>query len=125
VLRVEGVSVSYGGIKALREVSLTVEKGQLVSVIGANGAGKTTLMRAIMGLVKPEGGRIFLKDKEVAAQPAWKRAMEGLSIVPEGGRTFPYLTVLANLMMGAYTVKDKHIVEKNLSRTYSLFPVLK
>lgn len=78
-----------------------------------------------MGLAKPDGGRIFLKDKDMMAYPTWKRATEGISLVPEGGRAFPYLTVLANLRIGAYTVKDQRVVQENLRRIYALFPVLK
>jgi branched-chain amino acid transport system ATP-binding protein len=125
LLRVESLSVSYGGIKALRQVSLEVDKGELVTVIGANGAGKTTLIRGIMGLAKPDAGRVFLNNEDVTSLPTWKRATGGISLVPEGGRAFPYLTVLANLMMGAYTVRDQRVVQENLRRTFDLFPVLK
>lgn len=125
MLKVEKLSVSYGGIKALSDVSIEVNKGQLVAVIGANGAGKTTLVRAIMGLAKIEAGTITLRDEDITQLPAWKRATKGIAIVPEGGRPFPYLSVLSNLMIGAYTIKDKRVVRDNLHRTFDLFPILK
>jgi branched-chain amino acid transport system ATP-binding protein len=125
LLKVEKLSVSYGGIKALSDVSIEVNKGQLVAVIGANGAGKTTLVRAIMGLAKIEAGTITLRDEDITQLPAWKRATKGIAIVPEGGRPFPYLSVLSNLMIGAYTIKDKRVVRDNLHRTFDLFPILK
>jgi branched-chain amino acid transport system ATP-binding protein len=125
LLKVEKLSLSYGGIKALSDVSIEVDKGQLVAVIGANGAGKSSLVRAIMGLAQIESGNIFLENEDITPLPAWRRATKGISLVPEGGRPFPYLSVLSNLMMGAYTIKDKRVVRDNLHRTFDLFPILK
>ncbi len=125
LLKVDNITVHYGKIKALENVSIEVYEGEVVAVIGRNGAGKTTLLKSIIGLVKPISGRIYFGGKDITDLPPWDRAKIGIAYVPEGRRLFPYLTVYENLMMGAYTVRDKNVISRQLSRVFSLFPRLK
>ncbi len=125
LLKVENVSVYYGKIRALHNVSIEVSEGEVVAVIGRNGAGKTTLLKSIMGLVELENGKVYYKDEDITSVPPWERASRGIGYVPEGRRLFPYLTVYENLLMGAYTIKDKGTVKRNMERVFKLFPRLK
>ncbi len=125
LLKVEKVTVYYGKIRALHNVSLEVNQGEVVAVIGRNGAGKTTLLKSIMGLVELATGKISFQEEDITPKPPWERAYKGIGYVPEGRRLFPYLTVYENLLMGAYTIKDKEIVKKNMERVFRLFPRLK
>jgi branched-chain amino acid transport system ATP-binding protein len=123
LLRVENLSVFYGGIHALKGVSIDVKEGQIVSIIGSNGAGKSTLLNTISGIVKPKGGSIRYKGKELPRLPH-RVVKEGISQVPEGRLVFANLTVRENLMMGAYLRRDTEGIEKDLGQVFRLFPRL-
>lgn len=125
MLAINDLHVSYGGIKALRGVSLEVPDGKIVTLIGANGAGKSTLLRTISGLVKAESGSIQFNGKEMTALNINKICGEGIALVPEGRRVFSDLSVLENLKIGAYLRNDKAEIEKDIEWVYSLFPILK
>lgn len=125
MLKITDLHVSYGGIKALRGINLEVPDGKIVTLIGANGAGKSTLLRSISGLVKPESGSIRLDNKELIWSPINKICAEGIALSPEGRHVFSDLTVLENLMIGAYLRKDKEAIQKDLEWIYELFPRLK
>ena len=107
MLKVENLSVHYGMIKAVRDVSFEVNEGEVVSLIGANGAGKTTILRTLSGLVRPSAGKIQFLGKEIQKLPAQKIVAGGLSQVPEGRHVFPGLTVMENLEMGAFLKKNR------------------
>ena len=125
MLEIKDLHVSYGGIQALRGVSLTVPEGKIVTLIGANGAGKSTLMRTISGLVKAQSGSILWNGQEILGKPIDQIVASGIAMSPEGRRVFADLTVLENLKIGAYLRKDKAETEKDLEWVYSLFPRLK
>lgn len=125
MLEVENLHVSYGAIRALHGVSLKVEAGSIVTLIGANGAGKSTTLRALSGLVKPASGTIRYEGKEISKLPANKIVSEGLCHVPEGRMVFPNLTVAENLKMGAYLQRDNKWVASQTDYVFSLFPRLK
>ena len=123
ILEVNNLNVSYGGIKAVKEISFHVPKGQVVTLIGANGAGKSSTLRSIVGLVRPEGGSIQFKETELAGLPTDQIVPKGITLVPEGRRVFSDLTVLENLKIGAYMRKDS--LEEDLNWVHDLFPRLK
>ena len=123
ILEVKNLNVSYGGIKAVKDISFVVEAGEIVTLIGANGAGKSSTLRSIVGLVKPENGEITFNGKEIAALPTDQVVKEGITLVPEGRRVFSDLTVLENLKIGAYMRKDP--LEEDIKWVYDLFPRLK
>lgn len=123
ILEVRDLNVSYGGIKAVKDISFSVEAGEIVTLIGANGAGKSSTLRSIVGLVKPESGGITFNDKEIMALPTDQIVKEGITLVPEGRRVFSDLTVLENLKIGAYMRKDP--LEEDIKWVYDLFPRLK
>ena len=125
MLKVENLVVSYGGIEALKGISLNVPEGKIITLIGANGAGKSTLLRTIIGLVKLESGKISYNEKEITALNSQKIVTTGITLVPEGRRVFSNLTVLENLKIGAYMRNDKAEIEKDIEWIYSLFPRLK
>ena len=125
MLEIKDLHVSYGGIQALRGVSLNVPDGKIVTLIGANGAGKSTLMRTISGLVKAQSGSILWNGQELLVKPIDQIVSSGIAMSPEGRRVFADLTVLENLKIGAYLRKDKAETEKDLEWVYSLFPRLK
>ena len=125
MLKISDLHVSYGGIKALRGINLEVPDGKIVTLIGANGAGKSTLLRSISGLVKPQAGSIRLDNKELIWSPINKICAEGIALSPEGRHVFSDLTVLENLMIGAYLRNDKETIQKDLEWIYELFPRLK
>jgi branched-chain amino acid transport system ATP-binding protein len=124
VLAVENLTVAYGGLTALAEVSLAVRAGQFVSIVGPNGAGKTTLFKAISGTVTPRGGRILFEEQDLLAVAPSQRAHFGIAHVPEGRQVFASMTVLENLEMGAYPHAGRQIFAKNLERIFALFPIL-
>lgn len=124
LLEVKDLEVSYGVIRALKGISFHVERGEIVSLIGANGAGKTTTLHTVTGLLHPSAGSIIYKGKNLAHVPAHKIVSMGLVHVPEGRRIFQNLTVYENLLMGAYSQKDKTQIENNLKLVFSLFPRL-
>ena len=125
LLSLDKVNVFYGAIHALRDVSLTVRTGEVVTLIGANGAGKSTTLRAITGLLTPKSGRIVFDGSDITGSPAHKLVARGMSMSPEGRGVFANLTVLENLEMGAYLTKDKAAIKRNLERSFTLFPRLK
>jgi len=124
MLKVKDLVVSYGGIEALKGISLDVPDGQIVTLIGANGAGKSTLLRSIIGLVKPAGGSITYNDEELIGLNSQKIVEKGITLVPEGRRIFPNLTVAENLQIGAYMRNDKEGIAEDIARVYELFPRL-
>ncbi len=125
LLEVKDLHVHYGVIEALRGISLKVEEGEIVSLIGANGAGKTTLLHAISGIVDKSNGDIIYLGNSIYKTKAKDIVSQGLIQVPEGRRIFTGLTVYENLMMGAFLRKDKEEIEKDLENVYELFPILK
>ena len=124
MLEIKDLYVSYGMMEVLHGVSVKVEDKELVSIIGPNGAGKTTLIKTVMGLVKPTSGSIIYDGQDITHVPAHKRAGMGIGYVPEGRRVFGKLTVDENLRMGAYELKDKAQIAKNIEMVYGIFPRL-
>ncbi len=125
MLEVTDLCVNYGGIKALKGISFSVEEGQICTLIGANGAGKSTALRAISGLVPVKSGSIRFKDQEIAGLDTQRVVEKGVVLVPEGRRVFDNLTVLENLKIGAYLRKDSAAIARDIDYVYSLFPRLK
>ena len=125
LLELENVHSYYGHIHALKGISLTVEEGEIVTLIGANGAGKSTTLRTISGLVRAREGQIRLHGKDITHLPPHEIVSAGVGHVPEGRGIFPRLTTLENLEMGAYTVNDPAEIERRLERVFGLFPRLK
>ena len=125
MLKIENLYVNYGGINALRGISLEVQDGEIVTLIGANGAGKSTTLRTITGLVKAASGSVLWNDTELLGKPIDEIFKSGIAMVPEGRRVFSDLTVLENLQIGAYLRKDKEEIDKDIEWVYSLFPRLK
>jgi branched-chain amino acid transport system ATP-binding protein len=123
-LEVRDLVVAYGAIQAVRGVTFSVEKGQIVSLIGSNGAGKTTTLRTISGLLRPVSGSITLDGKPIHAKPAHEILALGVAHSPEGRRLFARMTVEENLRLGAYTRTDEAGIVEDLDRVYSMFPVL-
>ncbi|XCP85425.1 ABC transporter ATP-binding protein [Roseburia hominis] len=124
MLKVENLSVSYGAIKAVRDISFHVEKGEIVSIIGNNGAGKSSTLKALTGIVTPASGSIKLFDEEISGTKAYKVSKMGMSMVPEGRGIYTRMTVQENLEMGAFNRKDKDGVKRDFDKVYDLFPVL-
>ena len=125
LLELEGVHSYYGRIHALKGISLHVEEGEIVTLIGANGAGKSTTLQTISGLVHPREGKIRLDGKLISGLPAHEIVKAGVGHVPEGRRIFPRLTVEENLEMGAYTISDSAQVKERMEFVFGLFPRLK
>lgn len=125
MLEVENIHSYYGNIHALKGVSLTVDKGEIVTLIGGNGAGKSTTLRTITGIMKPLEGRVLLEGKDLAPFKAHEIVYKGIAMVPEGRRIFARLSVVENLDMGAYSRNNKQEVADDLERVFSLFPRLK
>ena len=123
MLKIDGLQVSYGGIQAVKDISLVVPEGKIVTLIGANGAGKSTTLRSIAGLVPVKAGRIHLQAEDITGLSPDRIVAKGVTLVPEGRRVFPDLTVLENLKVGAYLRKDS--LEQDIQWVYSLFPRLK
>src|SRR5574344_2113947 len=126
ILKIEDLSVSYGNIKALKGISLEIEEGEVVSLIGANGAGKTTTLQTISGLLPIGDGDIFFEDKSIKKEKSYKITRMGIAQVPEGRRVFKGLSVEDNLKMGAISLKvSSEDLKMELDKIYKLFPVLK
>ncbi|HEX9027341.1 MAG TPA: ABC transporter ATP-binding protein [Clostridium sp.] len=125
MIKIDDLVVSYGGIEALKGVSLEVPSGKIVTLVGANGAGKSTTLKSIVGLVKPKSGSINYEGTDLTKLKTEAMVKEGIALVPEGRRVFTDLTVLENLKIGAYLRKDKKGIEEDLEKVYSLFPRLK
>jgi len=124
VLQVEALSVAYGGLRALNDVSLTVAEGEFVAIVGPNGAGKTTLFKTISGTVAPLKGRIRFGGRDLLAVPPAERARLGIAHVPEGRQVFKSMTVMENLELGAYRPDARAAWRRNRERIFGLFPVL-
>lgn len=124
ILEIKNLNVYYGVIHAVKNVSFSVEQGDIVSLIGANGAGKTTILQTITGLLPLKTGKVIYKGQEVQKFPGHKLVSMGIAHVPEGRRVFYHLTVLQNLMLGAYTRSDIKEIENTLDKIYNLFPRL-
>jgi branched-chain amino acid transport system ATP-binding protein len=124
MLEISGLKVAYGGIEAVKGVTLEVREGELVSLIGANGAGKTTTLKAVTGLQPAAAGEIRFLGRSVRGQGAWDLVRQGLVMVPEGRGTFTRMTITENLQMGAYVRRDGEVAE-DLDRVFALFPRLK
>jgi branched-chain amino acid transport system ATP-binding protein len=125
MLNVENVHTYYGNIHALKGISLNIEKGEIVTLIGGNGAGKTTTLRTICGLLKPREGAVHLNDEDLLKYKAHEIVYKGISMVPEGRGVFARLTVTENLEMGAYSRNDSQKIQKDMDRVFSLFPRLR
>jgi branched-chain amino acid transport system ATP-binding protein len=125
MLTLENVSVNYGAINALSGVSLKVEKGEVVTLIGANGAGKSTTLRTITGLLEPAEGRVIFEGEDISGKPTHKLVARGISMSPEGRGVFANLTVRENLQMGAYLQKNRTQIASDMQRVFEMFPRLK
>jgi branched-chain amino acid transport system ATP-binding protein len=124
LLAIRNLSVAYGGIQAVREISLEIGEGEMVCLIGANGAGKTTTLKAISGLIAPSGGVIHFSGRAITRHAAHDIARLGLTLVPEGRGIFPRMSVAENLLMGAYSRRDQTGVQHDLEQVYGLLPRL-
>ena len=125
MLEVENVSAAYGMVQILWDVSFKIKEKEIVSIIGPNGAGKTTLVKTIIGLLPAKSGTIRFKGENIEKLPPYEIVRKGITLIPEGRDIFPRMTVEENLLLGAYTVKDKHAVYESKEKVYQLFPVLK
>lgn len=125
LLEVKDLSVNFGVIRALKGISFTINKGEIVTLIGANGAGKTSTMNAITGVVKSQSGEIIFKGSSISNLNPADIVKKGISMSPEGRQVFPQMTVRENLELGAYTVKDKEMLKNGIENAYELFPILK
>nr|WP_325244011.1 ABC transporter ATP-binding protein [uncultured Oscillibacter sp.] len=124
MLKIDELKVSYGGIEAVKGITFEVPERKIVTLIGANGAGKSTTLRTIAGLVRPAAGRIHLQGEDITGLSPDRIVPKGITLVPEGRRVFPDLTVLENLRIGAYLRTDKDSVEEDIQWVYELFPRL-
>ena len=125
MLEIKNLDVGYGAIHALHGISLSVPRGSIVTLIGANGAGKTTTLKTVSGLLRPRGGEIFYGGKDITGLPPHKIVELGISHVPEGRMIFANLTMMENLMMGAYLQNDRQVIAKELDYVFKIFPRLK
>ncbi len=123
MLKIKDLNITYGGINAVRDVSFQVEKGSIITLVGANGAGKSSILRSIAGVVTPKSGTIEFDGEDITGRPAEQVVKKGITLVPEGRRVFPDLTVLENIRIGAYLRKDS--LEEDIKWVYDLFPRLK
>jgi len=124
MLKLSNLHVSYGGIQALQGISLNVEEGKIIALLGANGAGKSTTLRTIMGIVKPDQGSIEFEGESLLGLKSFQVVMKGIALVPEGRRVFSNLTVKENLALGAYIRNDKEKIKASIEEVYALFPRL-
>lgn len=128
MIEVDNIDVYYGGVRALRKVSITVSEGEITTIVGANGAGKSTLLKTLSGQVHPKNGRVFWQGRQIHAQSSTDMVKMGISLVPEGRQLFISLKVLDNLLLGAYLLhcrKNREMIERRLAEVYELFPRLK
>jgi len=125
MLVVNDLVAGYSEIPAIHGISFKVDKGQMVALLGSNGAGKTTALRAITGTLKTVSGEIQFKGSSIANMPVHKIVKLGIGMVPEGRHLFPKMSIYDNLMMGAYTIKDKALIQRQLKEVYDIFPILK
>lgn len=125
MLEIENLSAAYGMVQILREISFKVEEKEIISIIGPNGAGKSTLVKTIMGFLHPKSGTIRFKGENIGKLPTYEIVKKGITMIPEGREIFPRMTVEENLLLGAYTIKDKAKVKETKEMVYGIFPVLK
>lgn len=125
MLRLENINASYGYLQILWDISLEINRGEVVAVLGSNGVGKTTMLKVISGLLKPSSGKVFFRDEEITGISPDQLCAKGLVIIPEERNLFTAMSVYENLMMGAFTVRDKKVIQRNLEYVYELFPRLK
>lgn len=125
MLEVKEIHCGYDGAQVIRGLSLEVNEGEIVAILGANGAGKSTTMRTICGLMHPEKGQILFRGEDITRSPASENIRKGISYIPEGRRLFPKLSVRENLELGAFTVTDRAVIEERLEEMFTIFPKLK
>jgi branched-chain amino acid transport system ATP-binding protein len=125
VLEVRGLSAGYGEVQILREVSLTVRSGEIVTLVGSNGAGKSTLLNTVCGILRPKSGRVRFEGTDITGWTPEAIVAKGITQVPEGRRLFPQMTVHENLLMGAYRRRDRKVIDHDIDWVYGLFPRLK
>lgn len=125
MLNIKNLSVKYDTIRVVHDVSLNIENGELIALIGANGAGKSTILKTISGLIRPESGQIFFEGEEITKLPSHEIVEKGIIHVPEGRQIFAKMTIEENLRLGAYQQKDKHLIKEKMELAFSLFPILK
>jgi branched-chain amino acid transport system ATP-binding protein len=125
VLEIEGLRAGYGEVQILRDVSLKVEAGEMVTLVGSNGAGKSTLLNTVCGIVRPTAGRVKLDGTDITGWTSEAIVAEGITQVPEGRRLFPQMTVRENLLIGAYRRRDAQGIQRDIDAMYELFPILK
>jgi branched-chain amino acid transport system ATP-binding protein len=125
MLEIKNINVFYRDLQALWDVSLTVNRGEIVTLVGSNGAGKSTILNTVAGLLKPRGGNIFFDGKRIDNLPAHRVVEKGISMIPEGRRLFPLMTVLDNLEVGASVAEARSKRHSSIGRVFELFPVLK
>jgi branched-chain amino acid transport system ATP-binding protein len=125
MLSIKNLNVKYDNIRAVHDVSLNIEKGELVALIGANGAGKSTILKTLSGLIRAESGHIFFEDKEITKLPSHTIVEKGIIHVPEGRQIFAKMTIEENLKLGAYQQKDKNLIKEKMELAFNLFPILK
>lgn len=124
MLEIRGLEVAYEKVQVLWDVSFTINGGEIVTLLGSNGAGKSTTVKTIQGLLKPKSGSIRFMGKPIEGLPAYRIVSEGIALVPEGRAIFPKMTVLENLILGAYARRGKELADDNLARVFHLFPHL-
>ena len=124
MLVVKDLIAGYSKVPAIHGISFKVEKGQIVALLGSNGAGKTTTLRAITGVIRPTSGTIEYKGQDIVGTPIYKIVELGIGMVPEGRHLFPKMSIYDNLMMGAYSIKDKAFIQRKLKEVYEIFPRL-
>ena len=125
MLKVRDLEAGYGRMPAIHGVSFDVEEGKIVAILGSNGAGKTTTLKTVTGVLKATAGSVEYKGENLIGVPSHLMVTKGISMVPEGRHLFPKLSILDNLMMGAFTIKDKAKIEQTLQTIYNIFPILK
>ena len=125
MLSLNNISVGYKGLMAVQDISFRINEGEIVSLVGSNGAGKSTIVKTIAGLIHPWKGEILFKDAPIHQAQPFDIVTKGISMIPEGRKLFGRLSVLDNLLLGAYTVQSKADIEKNLQSVFNLFPILK
>lgn len=125
MLKVNNLTVNYEKIVALDDISIHIEEGELVTVLGANGAGKTTLAKSILGLVNNASGKIIFNDEDITKVKSYERVQRGIGLIPEGSRIFPQLTVRENLLVGAFSRSNQNIIAQDMENVFQIFPILK
>jgi branched-chain amino acid transport system ATP-binding protein len=125
MLKVENLSVAYGGVQAVRGISLEVRPGEIAALLGANGAGKSSTLAAVVGMVRPAGGRVVFEGQDITGTPPEKLVKRGIAMIPEGARVFARQPVEQNLRLGAYTVASEAVYRERLEQVYTVFPRLR